>query len=195
MFIEPFTSHYTIFIFTVKFYIYIIPSTLYTLLQPKITFACPSRPPPIPLDASNSIHPTPPPLRLQRAVRPQERVALTLRRLSLRTWTNLVHQNHSSYFIYINVLPQMSTTPPTLLISRPLPTFTMNVHPYEVFNAVIYKSCESTPFILASLSLYPEEVRFQMEDSPSRTLNTLLPINSSSLLQLTLISLIMLMIQ
>ena len=51
-------------------------------------------------DASPSIQKTPLPLRLPRAVWPQELVPLPHNWLSLRTWTNLFHQNYSSSFIF-----------------------------------------------------------------------------------------------
>ena len=40
----------------------------------------------------------------------------------------------------------------------------MNVYPYTVFNTVLKNYREAIPFILSSVSLYPEEVNLQMED-------------------------------
>ena len=94
--IDPFTLHRVVFIFTVQVYIYILHSALSTLLQPPRTFTCPSRPPRRPLDTLPFIQPTSLPLRLPRAVGPWEHIPLPLHRLSLRTWTNLVHHTHSN---------------------------------------------------------------------------------------------------
>ena len=67
--------------------------------QPPRTSASPSSPPQRLLDDSPSHQPTPPLLRLPQAVRLQERAPLPFCWPSTRTWTNLVHQNHSSYFL------------------------------------------------------------------------------------------------
>ena len=84
--------------------IYILPYTNY--YDPNTwTFACPSRPQQIPLDALLSLRPTFSPLRLLRAVRPQERNPLPLPQTFPRTWTKLVHRSH-----YIpQVLHRLST--------------------------------------------------------------------------------------
>ena len=43
-------------------------------------------------------------------------------------------------------------------------SFNMNIHPYTVFNTVLYNTREAIPFILDSISLDPEAVCLQMED-------------------------------
>ena len=100
MVINLFNFLCSIIILTLKVCIYIIHSTLSSIIQPLRNFACPSRPPIIPPDDLPSIQPTPLPLCLTRAVRPQERVTLPLCRLFLRTWINLVQKNIQVILIY-----------------------------------------------------------------------------------------------
>ena len=41
----------------------------------------------------------------------------------------------------------------------------MNIHLDAVFNTVFHNNCESIPFILPYVFLYPEAVHLQMEDT------------------------------
>ena len=142
----------------VQVYIYILNYALSTLLQNQRTLSCPSRPPQIPPDISPSIHTTPPPLHLTLAAHPIERVPLTLCRMSISTWTNLIHQTYSSclfYFLnHITVFPQRH--PLSLSLPQPPPSFTMNFHPDSVFHTVLHNKYEYISFILASVYLYSE---------------------------------------
>ena len=83
----------------------------------------------------------------------------------LGPWNKLVHQNHSSYFIYfinqITVFPQRWTLylSPAHLTS----SLDMNVHPDSVFNTVIQYTRDYIPYIMAYISLEPNPVHLKME--------------------------------